>query len=280
MTNAHRAQPSYIPTGTILDQILERKVTEVNDQKTFIALSEITSYVERELADDPVRDFVAALHRPNDEVALIAEVKKASPSKGVLIENFDPVAIAETYSTNGAAAISVLTDKPFFQGDLKYIFDVREATGLPVLRKDFIIDPYQVYAGRAAGADAILLIVAALADSQMAELRHLIETLRMSALVEVHDETELERALKAGASLIGVNNRDLKSFEVDLDTTARIARQVPSDVTLVAESGIRNGADVTRMGQLGAHAVLVGEALVTAPDMAAAVREMVGQRRA
>lgn len=269
---------AYTKTGTILDQILERKIVEVAERKTFIAMSEIVSYVENELAGEQTRDFVAALRKPG-EVALIAEVKKASPSKGVLIENFDPVSIARTYAENGAAAISVLTDKPFFQGDLKYIFDVREATSIPVLCKDFIIDPYQVYAGRAAGADAVLLIVAALTDGQLTELRHQAERLNMAALVEVHDEQELERALKTGATLIGINNRDLKTFEVDVQTTARIAKAVPQGITLVAESGIKNGADVKRMGELGAHAVLVGEALVTSSDMAVAVREMVKQDR-
>lgn len=266
----------YTSTGTILDKILDSKITEVAERKQFIALSEITAYVENELAAERPRDFAAALRRPG-AVALIAEVKKASPSKGVLLADFDPVQIAQTYAANGAAALSVLTDKPFFQGDLQYIYRVREATPLPALCKDFIIDPYQVYTARAAGADAILLIVAALADGQLAELRSQAERLGMTALVEVHDEAELERALHSGATVIGVNNRDLRTFEVDMTTTARVAAQVPPGVTLVAESGIRTHADVAEMGRVGAHAVLVGEALVTAPDIGAAVRALAGQ---
>ncbi|HEX2621430.1 MAG TPA: indole-3-glycerol phosphate synthase TrpC [Phototrophicaceae bacterium] len=270
---------SYNQTGTFLDRILAQKVIENAEVQKYISMSEMVAYVNDMLPEDPPRDFMGALHR--DTVALIAEVKKASPSKGVLIENFDPVDIGETYAENGAAAISVLTDKQFFQGDLKYLYDVRNAVEVPVLRKDFVIDPYQVYAGRASGADAILLIVAALADSQMTELHELIHELGMAALVEVHDEAELERALKIGASLIGVNNRNLKTFDVDLEITTRIARLVPENVTLVAESGISTTADVQRMGQSGAHAVLVGEALVKAGvgAMAETVKAFSSQRR-
>lgn len=264
-------------TGTILDRILAQKVLEVAEQRKMLSLAEMIAFVNTLQADDPPRDFAGALRR--DTVALIAEVKKASPSKGILVHDFDPVRIGTVYADNGAAAISVLTDKPFFQGDLKYMYDVRKSVSVPVLRKDFVIDPYQVYAGRAAGADAVLLIVAALEGGLLAELRQLIEGLAMTALVEVHDEAELDRALQAGAKVIGVNNRDLRSFEVDLGTTARIARIIPPEVTLVAESGISSAADVRRMGDLGAHAVLVGEALVKADDMAAAVREFSSQPR-
>jgi indole-3-glycerol phosphate synthase len=264
-------------TGTILDRILEQKAIEIAQQQKYISFNEMAAYVREVLPEDPPRDFIGSLHR--DTVALIAEVKKASPSKGVLIEDFDPVKLGKLYAENGAAAISVLTDKPFFQGDLKYLYDVREVVSVPVLRKDFIIDAYQVYAARASGADAVLLIVAALADEQLAELQSLSDELGMGALVEVHDERELERALKVGALLIGVNNRDLKTFEVDFNTTARLAKYIPEGVTLVAESGISSAADVVRLGQAGAHAVLVGEALVRSVDIGAAVSAFSSQKR-
>jgi indole-3-glycerol phosphate synthase len=262
----------FVKTDTILDKILARKSEEL-DEKT---LSPEAVRRDAEAAPRP-RDFMGALQR--ETVALIAEVKKASPSKGVLIENFDPVAIGRMYAENGAAAISVLTDVDFFQGHLDYMRDVRDAVAVPVLRKDFIIDPYQVYEARAYHADAALLIVAALEDGQLADLATLIQELGMAALVEVHNESEKERALKAGARLIGINNRDLKTFHEDLGVTERLAKLVPPDVTLVAESAIRNVDDVRRMGAYGAHAVLVGESLVRADNMASQVREFSSQNR-
>jgi indole-3-glycerol phosphate synthase len=262
---------------TILDKILASKVVEVSERKKYITLTEIEAYATEVSREEPARDFTAALHR--ETVALIAEVKRASPSRGVLVEHFDPVAIGQTYAANGAAAISVLTDSAYFQGDLKYLYDVRQAVEVPVLCKDFVIDPYQVYAARAASADAVLLIVAALTDVQMVELHAIITGLGMAPLVEVHDETELERALKIGARLIGVNNRDLKTFTVDLDTTRRLAAYVPPGVTLVGESGVHSAADVRMLGRYGAHAVLVGETLVTAKDMAMSTRLLASQPR-
>jgi indole-3-glycerol phosphate synthase len=264
----------FIRTETVLDQILEHKLGELTSAQVRVPFAQVMTMAE---SAPPPRDMLAALRR--DMVALIAEVKHASPSKGVLIEPFDPVALGKVYAQNGAAVISVLTDERFFLGHLDYLRAVKDAVEIPVLRKDFVIDPYQVYEGRAAGADAILLIVAALADSQLAELHRLILDLGMVALVEVHNEAELERALHLAPPLIGINNRDLKTFHVDLDTTARIALLVPDDVILVAESGIRDGNDVRRMGQMGAHAVLVGEALVQAPDTALHVQEMSRQLR-
>ncbi|MCA9888448.1 MAG: indole-3-glycerol phosphate synthase TrpC [Anaerolineae bacterium] len=268
----------YVKTDTILDKILAHKVEEIADDKAKFTL--VAAQQKASLTVDPEsapRDFMAALRREN--VALIAEVKKASPSKGVLIDDFDPVAIGTTYAQNGASAISVLTDEHFFQGHLGYMGAVRKAVDVPVLRKDFIIDPYQVYVARAFSADACLLIVAALSDSQLTELHALIIELGMAALVEVHSEEELERALKIGAKLIGVNNRDLKTFNVDLETTARVARNVPDDVLLVADGGIRNAEDVYQMGQLGAHAVLVGESLVKSENIACAVYDYSHQKR-
>jgi len=244
----------------------------------------------------PPRAFDAALRQPG-RVALIAEVKKASPSKGVLVENFDPLALARTYAENGAAAISVLTDVRFFQGSLQYLQGIRAlgAAGwaigegaapripqrpapIPLLRKDFILDAYQVYEARAYGADALLLIVAALDDAALAELLALTQKLGMQALVEVHDEAELERALALGATLVGVNNRNLHTFATSLETTRRLAARLPTAnrPLLISESGIATAADVARVREWGVDAVLVGEALVTATDVAARVRELAG----
>lgn len=268
---------TYIKTDTYLDNILARKAEEIAQMQAMMP----AAVVERQSLDRQFqqRDFATALRR--NTVALIAEVKKASPSKGILLEDFDPARIGQTYADNGAAAISVLTDKDFFQGELAYLEQVRQVASLPILRKDFIIDPYQVHFMRATHitADAVLLIVAALDDAQLADLHSLIIELGMTPLVEVHDEAELERALKIGAQVIGVNNRNLKTFAVDLNITAQIAQHVPADVTLVAESGIRNADDVRHMGKLGAHAVLVGEHLVKAADMAAQVRSLSSQPR-
>jgi indole-3-glycerol phosphate synthase len=263
---------AFVKTDTILDKILTQKVEEVRQSAGRLA------QVESESRQAPmVRDFVGALHK--DTVALIAEVKKASPSKGILIEHFDPVAIGKVYAENGASAISVLTDEKFFQGHLDYMRDVRLAVNAPVLRKDFVIDPFQVYEARAAGADAVLLIVMALGDGQLGDLQSLIHELGMAALVEVHNEAEMERALKIGATLIGINNRDLKTFHEDLGVTTRVSKLAPADVTLVAESSIRNPDDVRQMGEYGAHAVLVGESLVKADNMALQVRDFSSQPR-
>jgi indole-3-glycerol phosphate synthase len=263
---------TFVKTDTILDKILAQKAIEVYQ----------ASHLRGELESrahqmPPARDFVAALHKST--VALIAEVKKASPSKGVLIEDFDPVAIGKTYADNGASAISVLTDEQFFQGHLDYMRAVRASVNVPVLRKDFVIDPFQVYEARAAEADAVLLIVMALEDALLTDLHTQIGELGMAALVEVHNEAEMERALKIGATLIGINNRDLKSFHQDLNVTARLASLAPPTVTLVAESAIRDAADVRRMGSYGAHAVLVGESLVKADNMALQVRDFSSQPR-
>jgi indole-3-glycerol phosphate synthase len=205
---------------------------------------------------------------------VIAEIKKASPSKGVLREHFNPVAIAKSYAANGATCLSILTDADFFQGSEKYLMQARSACSLPVLRKDFIIDPYQVYESRAINADCILLIVAALDDAMLAELLALAHQLGMDALVEVHDEAELERALASGAKLIGINNRSLHTFETTLDTTLRMLAQVPADRLVVTESGILTPADVKLMRDHGVHAFLVGEAFMRAEDPGARLAEL------
>lgn len=269
----------YVRTETVLDKILEHKVGELAARKASAPQREL----EAAVADaSPPRDFCAALREAALEratVALIAEVKRASPSRGVLIDPFAPVQIGMAYAEHGAAAISVLTDEHFFQGHLDHLAAVRRAVNVPVLRKDFVIDPYQVYEGRAAGADAILLIAAALRDSQLAALYTLITQLGMTALVEVHNAAELARVAPLQPALIGINNRDLRTFDVDLATTLDLAAEVPPGALLVAESGIFNGTDVRRMGAAGAHAVLVGEALVRSGNIAAAVHELSRQPR-
>ncbi len=254
---------------TILDEIIHWKRGEIASLKR--ARSEQAMRAEAATAPPP-RDFAAALRAPG--VRLIAEIKRASPSKGVLRPDLDAVALAREYEANGAAAISVLTDEHFFQGRLDDLRAVRRNVSIPVLRKDFVLDPYQVYQARAAGADAVLLIVAALDDGDLDALHRLIRQLEMSALVEVHDEAELERALKIAPRVIGVNNRNLHTFEVDLETTARLRPLVPADVVLVAESGVHTRADVARLAAIGADAMLVGEALVRATDVGQKIRQL------
>ena len=219
------------------------------------------------------RDFVGALRTKiaAGKPAVIAEVKKASPSKGVLRADFIPADIAQSYAEYGAACLSVLTDRQFFQGTTDYLKQARASCSLPVLRKDFMVDPYQVYEARVMGADCILLIAACLDDAQMKPLEALASLLDMAVLVEVHDEAELERALKLKTPLIGINNRNLKTFEVSLDTTLSLLRDVPSDRLLVTESGIHSREDVLRMGAAGVNAFLVGEAFMRAPDPGAAL---------
>ena len=227
------------------------------------------------------RDFAGAL-RSKSGVALIAEVKKASPSAGVIAPNFDAIQIAREYETAGAAALSVLTDEKFFQGRIEYLQQIRDAVKLPLLRKDFIIDELQIYESVARGADAILLIVAILDDAQLKEFSTMAKQLRVAALVEVHDERELDRALAAGAAIIGINNRDLKDFSVNLATTeklaARLKRGMCDKHTLVAESGINTRADVERVAKAGVNAILVGESLMRSGDIGAKVKELLGPR--
>jgi indole-3-glycerol phosphate synthase len=227
------------------------------------------------------RGFASALRRPRSgAVALIAEVKKASPSAGVICPNFDPVRIALEYEAGGATCLSVLTDRHFFQGELEYLRQIRAAVKLPLLRKDFIIDERQILESIEWGADAILLIVAILTDAQLVRFLNLASTAGLDVLVEVHDEPECERARTAGARIIGVNNRDLQTFQVDLATTERLARTLQrpdkDDLVLVAESGIHSRADVERLSRCGAQAILVGESLVRQADIAAKIRELLG----
>ncbi|MFN8379201.1 MAG: indole-3-glycerol phosphate synthase TrpC [Anaerolineae bacterium] len=263
----------FVRTGTILDRILTRKVEEVDALRPHAV--ELRRAAEEQ---DPARPFAQNLKQGN-QVALIAEIKKASPSKGVLIVDFDPSKLALTYAGNGASALSVLTDTDFFQGRLEDLQLARAACALPALRKDFTVDGLQVDEGRANGADAMLLIAAALDDAQLAALHAHITGLGMAALVEVHDEAELERALKLGASLIGVNNRDLRTFHEDLGLSERLAACMPRGQVWVAESAIRSSEDVARMSAAGAAAILVGEGLVKAADVSAQVRLFSNQPR-
>jgi indole-3-glycerol phosphate synthase len=249
----------------ILDRILAVKAEEIALAKRSRDLASIRR--EAESAETP-RDFVGALRakiaagRP----AVIAEIKKASPSKGVLREQFDPATIARSYASHGAACLSVLTDEQFFQGRAEHLVAARSASGLPALRKDFFIDPYQVYEARALGADCILLIVAALAPGQMQELEAVAEALDMAVLVEVHDGLELELALRLKTPLIGINNRDLRSFKTSLDTTLGLLSQIPAPRLVITESGIATPEDVARLRHAGVQAFLVGEALMRRED--------------
>jgi indole-3-glycerol phosphate synthase len=208
------------------------------------------------------RGFRSAVQRRDDQVAVIAEIKKASPSAGLIAENFDPVAMALSYEKAGAEAISVLTDETFFQGNLKHLIAVREAVSLPVLRKDFVVDEVQLAESAAAGADAILLIVAALSSQELLHLSETAAKYHLDALVEVHSMEELDRALDVGAEIIGINNRNLGTFEVDLSVTERLSERVPDDVVLVSESGFKTPQDVLRAQRLGIDAILIGEALM------------------
>jgi indole-3-glycerol phosphate synthase len=222
----------------------------------------------------PVRAFAGALSRPG-RVNVIAEHKRRSPSRGAIREDLAPADVARAYEAAGAAAISVLTDEPFFGGRLEHLQEARAACGLPVLRKDFVIDPWQVWEARAAGADAVLLIVAALDDAGLGALLETASAAGMDALVEVHDRAELDRALAAGARVVGVNNRDLRTLAVSLETSLALAPAIPDDVVAVAESGIRTGADVRRLRDAGFDAFLVGEHLMSAPEPGAALRQLI-----
>jgi len=266
---------------SILDTILEyKRREELPRRKRERPLSSVRR--DAEASGCPARDFGAALCRADGLVALIAEIKRASPSRGELARGaFQPEALAHTYAANGASAISVLTDERFFKGALNHLHQVRAVVNVPVLRKDFIVDPYQLYEARAAGADAALLIVAALDDGELRELFALACELTLTPLVEVHDERETERALAIGARVVGVNNRDLRTFVTDIATTARCARCLAGcdSCLLVSESGIFSAADVARVAAMGAHAVLVGESIITSDDVAAQVRALAGTRR-
>jgi indole-3-glycerol phosphate synthase len=264
--------------GEVLDLIMEWKREEVPAQMAEVALAEVKAFAR--LAPDPI-DFAGALTAQRG-ASLIAEVKRASPSRGLIARDWDPELIGETYARSGAVAISCLTDAKFFQGKLEYLTAIKErlrAIGkpIPVLRKDFIYHEYQIYEARMAGADALLLIVGVLSDTELRKLYALTYQIGLQALVEVHDEAELERALAIDAHIIGVNNRDLRTFAVDIATTGRLRAQIPVGKVVVGESGIRNEEDVQRMAEMGCDAILVGETFCKLPqkERGAKVREFV-----
>lgn len=252
-------------TPDILQKILQTKQEEIAARSAITSLAQLR---EQAAAASPVRGFLRFMQTQiaQGNPAVIAEIKKASPSKGVIRENFDPPAIAKSYANAGAACLSVLTDAQYFQGHETYLQAARAACGLPVIRKDFIVDPYQIYEARAIGADCILLIVSALDDALMADLYAHAVGLGMDVLVETHDGAELERALRLNAPLIGINNRNLRTFHTSLHTTLDLLPHVPSDVLLVTESGIHTPADVQLMREHNVNAFLVGEAFMRAPD--------------
>jgi indole-3-glycerol phosphate synthase len=255
----------------ILDRIVSDNRQELEYKKRQLPIEELRRMVSEQL---PPLDLASALRGAS--IRLIAEIKKASPSRGVIRTDFDPVAIAKTYAGNGASAISVLTEAKHFQGSIDHLRNIRKALSnkLPLLRKDFIVDPYQIYESRACGADSLLLIVAILKPETLQELLQLSHELNISCLVEVHDEAEVEIALNSQAKIIGINNRDLNNFRVDMSTTARLQPLIPPDRIVVSESGIKERTDIDKLSRLGIDAVLVGESLMSAPDIAARMKEL------
>jgi len=259
-------------TITILDEIVASKRVEVDAARQRLSFEELEARV---VAAPPVNDFRMALAGPGP-IRLIAEIKKASPSARVIRADFDPVAIARTYRQHGASCLSVLTDTPYFQGHLAYLAQIRTSVAIPLLRKDFLIDDYQVLEARSAGADAILLIAEILDDALLRRLLERARCLGMAALVEFHEAANLPRVLASGADLIGINNRDLRHFGTDLEHTLRLRDQIPPEVVLVSESGIRSRRDVERLEAAGISAILVGESLMRAPDIGLAVERLLG----
>ncbi|MGQ0526769.1 MAG: indole-3-glycerol phosphate synthase TrpC [Alphaproteobacteria bacterium] len=258
---------------SILQEICDVKARHIEIQKSIISLPEIQ---ERAIHAEPPRGFLKSLQN-SPGIAVIAEVKKASPSKGVIRENFDPVEIARSYEEAGAACLSVLTDEPYFQGSDQYLIYVHKNTGLPILRKDFMIDRYQIYESRALNADCVLLIMAALTDRQASELNLLSQMLGMDVLVEVHDEEELIRALKLMPTMIGVNNRNLKTMEVSLETSHRLSPLIPDSILRISESGIATQGDIFALQSAGFGAFLIGEAFMRQTDEGAALKGFLTQ---
>jgi len=257
----------------ILNEIIAHKKEELSETKRQTPFSDIRSKAQ---GAEPPRGFGKSLFIAGD-IGLIAEVKKASPSKGVIREDFDPVKIARIYEESGAACLSVLTEKKFFQGELEYLGRIRGAVKLPLLRKDFIIDEYQIHEARAAGADAILLIAACLERQQIEDYLGIAHLLGLDVLVESHTYKELDTSLRAGATLVGINNRDLTTFTVSLQTTLDLVKDIPDDRTVVSESGIKTRDDVVRLHQAGVDAVLVGESLMRENDIGKKVKELLGK---
>jgi len=260
----------------ILDEILAWKRQEVASRKISLPLQELE---ERAKSIPSARNFQQALHRRPDGLSIIAEIKKASPSRGIIRQaDFDPLKIAKVYEQEGAAAISILTDQRFFQGDLDYLQKVRQLVSLPLLRKDFIIDEYQLYEAKVAGADAVLLIAAALSREHLADLYSLAQEIGLQVLLEVHNRDELDLALSTGAAIIGINNRNLQTFQVDLSTTATLAPLIPKDRLIVSESGLHTAEQLRFLETLGVDAALIGEAFMCREDIGQAFRELCGRK--
>ncbi len=261
--------------STFLGKIVDAKREEIEERKRRLPLDEL---LRRALDSPPTKDFAESIRRkkPQDPVNVIAEVKRASPSRGMLWPHGEwaPASIARCYEENGAAAISVLTDRRFFSGSLEDLEDVRNASSLPLLRKDFLIDPYQIYEARCAGADAVLLIAAALETELIKELLEIARSLTMDCLVEVHNEDEIDRLLEMEYKVIGINNRDLRDFSVDISRTERLRPLVPPGKVIASESGLTDRATVLKMASIGVDAVLIGEALIRSTDMGAMLREL------
>ncbi len=260
----------------ILDTIVAHKREELKRDKEKTPFQTLKNRIP-DLA--PTRDFRGALAVP-DTVNLIAEIKRKSPSKGIIREDFDPVEIARTYAGNGVSAISVLTDQQFFGGNLSYLSKIRNAVGLPLLRKDFTIDEYHIYQARVAGADAVLLIVAILTPQQLREFIGVAHHLNLTALVEVHTQPEVDIALDVEAEIIGINNRDLKTFHTDIATSFHLRKLIPEDKLVVSESGIYTREDVMKLGEADIDAILVGESLMRSADIGVKVRELLGSKEA
>ncbi len=261
-------------TPDILKKIVSHKHDEVNAAMMAAPINDLKARISD--LEDMTRGFERHLREAvaSDWTAIIAEVKKGSPSKGVIRADFDPLEIAEIYQDNGATCLSVLTDEKFFLGHLRYLALIRETVSLPLLRKDFICDPYQIYEARVAGADAILLIAAMLDLNQLREFHTVAQEIHLDVLIEVHDEAEMEKALKTDCTLIGVNNRNLRTFATDLATTGRLARMIPSERLLVTESGISSRADIVRLQADGAKAFLIGESMIRENDIGAKLQEL------
>ncbi len=255
---------------TILDEIVEQTAVDLKKRKQKVSFNDLDSF---EYFEQPVRDFREALRRP-EEVSIIAEIKKASPSKGLIRPDFDPVKIADQYEEGGAAAISVLTDKPAFKGDLKYLESVRNKTSIPLLRKDFIIEPYQIKEARSYGADAVLLIVAITDGHQLEELLHAAEEFGLQALVECYSEEDYERVPFEFVDILGVNNRDLRNFEVDLHRGVDLLKKAPEETVLISESGLSSADDLHYLFNNDIHAALIGEYFMRQPDPGEAVKKL------
>lgn len=268
-----RNSANALPTANILLDIVEHKRAEVTLRKSLTTQAKIEQRAKSAL---PIRNFAAALYRRVEQnmPAVIAECKKASPSKGLIRDDYSPESIARSYAAGGASCLSVLTDEKYFQGNDEHLIAARAACELPVIRKDFVIDPYQVFEARALGADCVLLIVACLDDQTLQELASVATRLSMDVLIEVHDRTELERALRLRMPLIGINNRDLRRFVTDIETTIGLLSDVPDDRLVITESGIHSAADVEKLRNHGVDAFLVGEAFMRAPDPGEMLKEL------